>query len=273
MYTNLEKCLLEYNAFDKKNRILFIQDTVLQGYILKQRRKAREKWAPEFHQKGVLDNNHSQYFFCRNGIRELFCLGYQKCKSLTEQVKLPKLRKYAHVSNKNVWSVEVSNGSCSWRWPVSGNKFRSWNDRNRYTQMMTRWVHLHSGQVVTCATLFVHSLPLEDFGKIIFHSWRLEHLQKISAYNVVYFKTNSNTPSKKDMIPTVLMMVSQLIMISVPKIIVVFAMILKKILLFKQQSMWSTHAPSEHFQTKKLRMRHSQTTIPTKFLTKIRFRQ
>ena len=101
LYKNLENCLLEYNAYDNKNRTLFIQGIVLQGYILKQRRKAREKWAPEFHPKGVLDDNHSQYFFCRNGIQKLFCLGYRKWKSLTEQVKLPKLKKHANIGNKN----------------------------------------------------------------------------------------------------------------------------------------------------------------------------
>ena len=56
LYTNVEKCLLEYNTYDTKNRTLFIQGIVLQGYILKQRWKAREKWAPEFHPKGVLDD-------------------------------------------------------------------------------------------------------------------------------------------------------------------------------------------------------------------------
>ena len=101
LYKNLENCLLEYNAYNNKNRTLFIQGIVLQGYILKQRRKAREKWAPEFHPKGVLDDNHSQYFFCRNGIQKLFCLGYRKWKSLTEQVKLPKLKKHANIGNKN----------------------------------------------------------------------------------------------------------------------------------------------------------------------------
>ena len=101
LYTNLENCFLECNAYGNKNRILFIQGIVLQGYILKQRQKARETWAPEFHTKGVLDDNHSQYFFCRNGIQKFFCLGYRKWKSLTEQVKLPKLKKHAIIGNKN----------------------------------------------------------------------------------------------------------------------------------------------------------------------------
>ena len=101
LYSNLEKCLLEYNQFDNKNRILYIQGIVLQGHILIQRRKTREKWTPEYHPKGVLDENKSPYFFCRNGIQKLFTLGYRKWKSLTEQVKLPKLKVHGNVGNKN----------------------------------------------------------------------------------------------------------------------------------------------------------------------------
>ena len=92
LYSNLEKCLLDYNSFDNKNRTLYIQGLVLQGYILSQRRNARDKWTPEYHPKGVIDENDSQYFFCRNGIQKLFALGYRKWKSLTEQVRLPKLK-------------------------------------------------------------------------------------------------------------------------------------------------------------------------------------
>ena len=33
--------------------------------------------------------------------RSFFCLGYRKWKSLTEQVKLPKLKKHAIIGNKN----------------------------------------------------------------------------------------------------------------------------------------------------------------------------
>ena len=35
LYANLEKCLLEYTAYDNKNRTLLIQGIVLQGYTLK----------------------------------------------------------------------------------------------------------------------------------------------------------------------------------------------------------------------------------------------
>ena len=101
LYNNLEKCLLDYNSFDNKNRTLYIQGIVLQGYILNQRRNARDKWTPKYHPKGVLDENNSQYFFCRNGIQKLFALGYRKWKSLTEQVKLPKLKVHGNLGNKN----------------------------------------------------------------------------------------------------------------------------------------------------------------------------
>ena len=48
-----------------------------------------------------MDDNHSQFFFCGNGIQKLFCLGYRKWKSLTEQVKLPKLKVHGNLGNKN----------------------------------------------------------------------------------------------------------------------------------------------------------------------------
>ena len=101
LYSNLEKCLLDYNSFDNKNRTLYIQGIVLQGHILSQRRNARDKWTPEYHPKGIIDENDSQYFFCRNGIQKLFALGYRKWKSLTEQVRLPKLKVHGNTGNKN----------------------------------------------------------------------------------------------------------------------------------------------------------------------------
>ena len=61
---NILKCLFEYNLFDVKNRALFIQGIVFQGSIVSQRRKSREKWSPEFHPKGVLDERGTQIFFC-----------------------------------------------------------------------------------------------------------------------------------------------------------------------------------------------------------------
>ena len=73
LYGNLEKCLLDYNAFDNKNRTLFIQGIVLQGFILNQRRKARDKWAPEYHPKGVLDDNHSRIKTIKGSTHEM-CL-------------------------------------------------------------------------------------------------------------------------------------------------------------------------------------------------------
>ena len=57
---NILKCLFEYNLFDVKNRALFIQGVVLQGSIVSQRRKNRERWSPEFHPKGVLEENGTQ---------------------------------------------------------------------------------------------------------------------------------------------------------------------------------------------------------------------
>lgn len=63
LHRNVMECLFEYNSYDAKNRALYIQGIVLQGNIIAQRRKAREKWSPEFHPKGVIDERDTQIFF------------------------------------------------------------------------------------------------------------------------------------------------------------------------------------------------------------------
>ena len=75
----------------------------LQDSIVSQRRKSRERWSPEFHPKGVLDKQGAQIFFCQNEIKKLFCIGYQRWKILTEEVKLPMLRKHKNVGNTFVY--------------------------------------------------------------------------------------------------------------------------------------------------------------------------
>ena len=71
---NILKCLYEYNSFDVKNHALFIQGIVLHGSIVSQRRKRRETWSPEFHPKGVLDEQETQMFFVEMGYRNSFVL-------------------------------------------------------------------------------------------------------------------------------------------------------------------------------------------------------
>lgn len=70
-----------------KNRALLIQ-----GNIIVQRKKRREKWTPEFYPKGVLDKQGTQILFCKNGIQKVFCIGCRKWKTLKEEIKLPTIK-------------------------------------------------------------------------------------------------------------------------------------------------------------------------------------
>ena len=80
---------------------LYLQGIVLQGYLIKQRKHRRDKWKPEFHVKGVLDKNSEAYYFCQNGLRLLFCLGYRKWKTILAGIQIPTIKEHGNVGNRN----------------------------------------------------------------------------------------------------------------------------------------------------------------------------
>ena len=80
---------------------LYLQGIVLQGYLIKQRKHCRDKWKPEFHVKGVSDENSEAYYFCQAGLRFLFCLGYRKWKTILAGIQIPTIKEHGNVGNRN----------------------------------------------------------------------------------------------------------------------------------------------------------------------------
>ena len=74
----LLSAMIEFNNYSTTNMKLYLQGIVLQGFLIKQRKPRWDKRKPEFHVKGVSDENNKPYFFCQNGLRLLFCLEYCK---------------------------------------------------------------------------------------------------------------------------------------------------------------------------------------------------
>lgn len=93
--------MIEFNNYNTTNMKLYLQGIVLQGYLIKQRKSRREKWKPEFHVKGVSDESNEPYFFCQNGLRLLFCLGYRKWKTILEGIQIPTIKQHGNVGNRN----------------------------------------------------------------------------------------------------------------------------------------------------------------------------
>ena len=123
--------------------------------------------------------------------------GYNNTNNLSDQTNTIKdntinnnLSDYIPQSSK---FIHYKGSVCCTSGMVSNGEYSNLRDSPK-SQMMMRWIHLHSGKVVIYCTLFVYSLPSEDFGKITSHCCRSGHQQKTSAYNVIYSKTNSNKP-------------------------------------------------------------------------------
>ena len=124
--------MIEFNNYNTTNLKLYLQGIVLQWYLIKQKKPRHDKWKPEFHVRGVSDKNNKPYFFCQNGLSLLFCLGYQKWKTILAY-----------------WGRIPSNEVCTginWHWNSKFGKF--WYDvttiqietMNVSTILLEQWV-------------------------------------------------------------------------------------------------------------------------------------
>ena len=93
--------MIEFNNSNTTNMKLYLQGIVLQGYLIKQRKSRRDKWKPEFHVKGVSDKNNEAYYFCQNGLRLLFCLGYRKWRTILAYIQIPTIKQHGNICNRN----------------------------------------------------------------------------------------------------------------------------------------------------------------------------
>ena len=91
--------MIEFNNYNTTNMELYLQGIVLQGYLIKQRKHRRDKWKPEFHVKGVLDENNEPYYFCQNGLRMLFYLCYWKWKTILAGIQIPTIKEHGNLGN------------------------------------------------------------------------------------------------------------------------------------------------------------------------------
>ena len=99
--SKLLAAIIEFNNYNTTNMKLYLQGIILQGYFMKQRKHWCDKWKPEFHVKGILDEYNEPYYFCQNGSHMLFCLGYRKWETILAGFQIPTIKEHENVENRN----------------------------------------------------------------------------------------------------------------------------------------------------------------------------